>query len=92
MPSTESNKNLTNALEDYLETIQHFVDEKGFARIRDICDARGVKSGSASPAVKRLSEMGLIHHQQGEFITLTSKGEAIARRTQVRHDLLVRFF
>lgn len=92
MSSIERKLNLTNALEDYLETIQHFVDEKGFARVRDICEARSVKSGSASPAVKRLAEMGLIHHQQGEFITLTEEGEAIARRIQVRHDLLVRFF
>lgn len=89
---SEAVKTLTHALEDYLETIQQFVDEKGFARVRDICEARGVKSGSVSPAMKRLSEMGLIRHQQGEFVTLTPEGQAIARRTQARHDLLIRFF
>ena len=92
MTSNKSDKALTHALEDYLETIQQFVDEKGFARVRDICDARGVKSGSVSPAMKRLSDMGLIHHQQGEFVTLTARGEVIARRVQARHDLLIRFF
>ena len=92
MTSLLPDKSLTHALEDYLETIQQFVDEKGFARVRDICEARGVKSGSVSPAMKRLAEMGLTHHRQGEFITLTREGEAIAQRTQARHDLLVRFF
>lgn len=92
MTSGKSQKLLTHALEDYLETIQKFVDEKGFARVRDICEARKVKSGSVSPAMKRLSEMGMIHHHQGEFITLTPEGEAFARRTQARHDILIRFF
>ncbi len=91
MTSKTDSKNLTSALEDYLETIQKLVDDKGYARVRDICKVRGVKSGSVSPAVKRLSNMKLINHERGEFITLTAKGETIARRTQARHDLLVRF-
>lgn len=92
MSSKQAANQLTHALEDYLETIQHFVDEKGFARVRDLCEARGVKSGSASPALKRLADLGLINHRKGEFVTTTKEGENIARRTQARHDLLVRFF
>jgi DtxR family transcriptional regulator, Mn-dependent transcriptional regulator len=92
MPSKPAANQLTHALEDYLETIQHFVDEKGFARVRDLCEARGVKSGSASPALKRLADLGLINHRKGEFVTTTKEGESIARRTQARHDLLIRFF
>ena len=92
MASDSGPKTLTHALEDYLETIQQFVDQKGFARVRDICKARGVKSGSVSPAMKRLADMGLIVHAQGEYVTPTREGELIARRVRARHDLLLRFF
>jgi DtxR family Mn-dependent transcriptional regulator len=83
---------LTHALEDYLVTIYGLIHEKGVARVRDICVLRRVKSGSASPAMNRLADMGLIEHHRGEFIILTSKGEDIARRIKARHDTLLWLF
>lgn len=83
---------LTSALEDYLKIIHELIREKGMARVRDICTARQVKSGSASPAMNRLAEMGLIEHNRGEFIVLTRRGEEIARRVRARHDTLLWLF
>jgi DtxR family transcriptional regulator, Mn-dependent transcriptional regulator len=83
---------LTSALEDYLETIYELVRKQSFARVRDIARARGVKAGSVSPALKRLSDMGLVDYARREYVTLTEAGEHEARRVYARHRLLSHFF
>ncbi len=83
---------LTSALEDYLETIYLFVQQQGFARVRDIAKARNVKAGSVSPAMKRLAALGLIEYAQREYIKLTDEGERFARKIFSRHEILTRFF
>jgi len=83
---------LTSALEDYLETIFELVRDQKLARVKDIARARGVKSGSVTPAMKRLSELGLIKYIQREYIDLTPEGEVEARRIYAKHQILSRFF
>ena len=82
---------LTPALEDYVETIHELVRDKGVARVRDIAKARGVKAGSVSPALKRLAELGMVHYERREYVTLSSAGQKVARRVYGRHGLLSRF-
>jgi DtxR family transcriptional regulator, Mn-dependent transcriptional regulator len=89
---TTSGIKLTSALEDYLETIFQFNQKFGFVRVRDIAKARNVKAGSVSPAMKRLSKMGLIEYERREYIKLTEKGEIFARAIFSRHEVLFRFF
>jgi DtxR family Mn-dependent transcriptional regulator len=83
---------LTSSLEDYLETIYQLVRDNKVARVKEIARLRKVKPGSVSPAMKRLSELGLIKYEQREFIDLTPAGEKAARRILSRHNLLHRFF
>jgi len=83
---------LTGALEDYLETIFELVRTRKLARVKDIAKARGVKAGSVSPAMRRLADLGLIQYVEREYIDLTPKGEAEARRIFAKHQLLTRFF
>lgn len=85
-------KGLTQALEDYLLTIYQFAQNQGFVRVKDIVQARQVKAGSVSPAMRRLSELGLVEYVQREYIKLTPEGERQARRIFSRHELLLRFF
>ncbi len=92
MPDKKKIASLTPALEDYLETIYLILQEKKIARVKEIAKMRGVKMASVSPAMRRLSDLGLIAYSQREFIDLTPKGEEVARRTLARHDLLTRFF
>lgn len=84
--------NLTESLEDYLETIYVLVRDRKVARVKEIAKARGVRMASVSTAMHRLSELGMIHYNQREFIELTDEGEETARRIMARHDLLIRFF
>ncbi|HUU03506.1 MAG TPA: DtxR family transcriptional regulator [Myxococcota bacterium] len=86
-----SETTLTDALEDYLETIYVMVRDKGFARVKDIANARSVKSASVSPAMRRLAEQGLIKYVRREYIALTPTGEQEARRIYARHQILERF-
>ncbi len=91
MPQEEKSLQLTGSLEDYLETIFELVRDRKFARVKDIAKARGVKSGSVSPAMRRLSELGLITYVEREYIDLTPAGEVEARRIFAKHQLLTRF-
>jgi DtxR family Mn-dependent transcriptional regulator len=83
---------LTDALEDYLETIFELLQEQHYARVRDIAKARSVRSASVTPAMRRLDELGLIRYIRREYITLTEEGQQAARRIVARHQLLRRFF
>lgn len=83
---------LTQALEDYLLTIYQYTQSHGFVRVKDIVRARNVKAGSVSPAMRRLSELGLVEYVQREYIKLTEAGETEARKIFSRHELLSRFF
>jgi DtxR family Mn-dependent transcriptional regulator len=55
MELIEERHELSTALEDYLETIFELVRDQKFARVKDIAKARGVRSASVSPAMKRLA-------------------------------------
>jgi DtxR family transcriptional regulator, Mn-dependent transcriptional regulator len=83
---------LTGALEDYLETVFELVRDRKLARIRDIAKARSVKSGSVSPAMRRLADLGLVNYIEREYIDLTADGERLARRIYAKHQVLNRFF
>lgn len=82
---------LTSALEDYLETIYELARDRGVARVKDIAKARKVKAGSVSPALRRLSDLGLVRYERREYVTLSPTGEAAARKVFGRHELLTRF-
>jgi Mn-dependent DtxR family transcriptional regulator len=81
---------LTVALEGYLCAIAGLIERHKVARVKDIARERGVKPGSVSPAMARLEKLGLIRYRQREFIDLTPRGEAIARRAAGRRRILSR--
>lgn len=83
---------LTGSLEDYLETVYELVRDKKIARVKDIARARNVKPGSVSPAMKRLSEQGLVRYDLRDRIDLTAEGLKQARRIYARHQVLTRLF
>lgn len=92
MKSEHPQPMLSSALEDYLETIFELVRDHKLARVKDIAKERQVRSASVTPAMRRLSEMGLINYVQREYIDLTPEGERQARRVYARHKVLNRFF
>ena len=81
---------LTRGVEDYLEAIYHLCGSEG-ARTKDIASALGVKPPSVTEMVGRLCEMGYVTSERYGNVTLTPKGERLARKVIHRHKLLVEF-
>ena len=88
----EDNNHLSASLEDYLETIYLIVQKKQAARAKDISVELKVKASSVTGALRQLSEKGLINYAPYDIITLTSKGEQLARDVLKRHRALYDFF
>jgi DtxR family Mn-dependent transcriptional regulator len=82
----------SSSLEDYLEAIFLLSGSVGGAvRVTDLSDKLGVSKPSASAAVKRLTEEGLVSHEPYGDIKLTTTGRRRARDVASRHELLLRF-
>ena len=82
---------LSENLEDYLETILVLQKENAVARVKDIAEKLGVLSGTVTSALRSLSEKELINYKPYSFITLTNKGETIAKEILRRHNVVKDF-
>ena len=79
---------ISESLEDYLETIYHLIEERRFARMKDISDERNVSMASVNSAMKRLSREGLVEHVSRGIVLLTTEGEKLARQIVRRHEFV----
>ncbi len=79
---------LSASLEDYLEAIFHIVSEKQAARAKDISMRLKVNGSSVTGALHALSERELVNYAPYDVITLTPKGERLARDVVRRHEAL----
>jgi Mn-dependent DtxR family transcriptional regulator len=78
-------------VEDYLEVVYDLIQEKGYARSSDIAERLTVKSPSVTRMLQRLNGMGLIVYERYRGLTLTNKGEEMARFIQQKHATIIRF-
>jgi Mn-dependent DtxR family transcriptional regulator len=78
-------------VEDYLEVVYDLIQEKGYARSSDIAERLTVKSPSVTRMLQRLHGMGLIVYERYRGLTLTDKGEEMARFIQEKHSTIVTF-
>lgn len=79
------------SVEDYMEVIYELILEKGYARSIDISKYLGVKSPSVTSMLQRLHGMGLLVYERYRGITLTAKGERLARSVKQRHLVIAKF-
>ena len=77
--------------EDYLKQILMLLEKKGHARSVDIAIGRNVSKPTVSITMKKLRENGYIRMSADNFISLTDKGYAIARKTYDRHQALTKY-
>ena len=85
-------KELSENLEDYLQTISSLSSESGSARPTDIAKAMSVKKPSVTAALNALAERGYVEYEKYKPVTLTKDGEAIAKNVRRKHQLLSSFF
>jgi DtxR family Mn-dependent transcriptional regulator len=79
---------LSESMENYLETILDLQKTNKVARAKDIADQLEVKRGTVSGALKVLKEKDLINYSPYSFITLTEEGREIAELIHQRHKVL----
>jgi len=77
-------------VEDYLEVIYDLIQTKGYARTIDIAERMDVKTPSVTGMAQKLDGMGLVVYARYRGLTLTDKGEKMARSTQRKHALISR--
>ena len=82
---------LTTSMEDYVETILQLFEEKKGVRVSDIAERMEVSKPSVSAALQVLARQGLVNHEPYEVISLTTRGEKVARSVLRRHETLKRF-
>ncbi len=72
-------------VEEYIEIISGLLTDNHEARVKDIAKSRGVTLPTASSAVERLKEMGLVNHKHYGTVTLTRSGEELASELDEYH-------
>jgi len=82
---------LSESLEDYLETILELQTNNTVARSKDIAEKLDIKRGSVTGMLKKLAAQELINYEPYGYVTLTSKGEKIAKEIEGRHIVLKDF-
>ena len=82
---------LSESLEDYLETILELQTSNTVARSKDIAEKLDIKRGSVTGMLKKLAAQELINYEPYGYVTLTSKGEKIAKEIEGRHIVLKDF-
>jgi DtxR family transcriptional regulator, Mn-dependent transcriptional regulator len=87
----ETKETLSSSLEDYLEAIYNLVSENKVARSKDIATCLKVSKASVTGALRHLSEKGLINYDPYKFITMTDRGEMVAKLIVRRHEVLKEF-
>ena len=83
---------VSEAIENYLETIHILAQEKSEIHAVDICSYLSYSRPTVSIVLRQMKEQGLVIVNEDNHIYLTDEGERIARRMHERHELLTRLF
>lgn len=83
---------LTAVQQDYVEAIYRLEQEQGESvRITDIAAQLGTRLPTVTRTVRRLTELGLVHHATRQQVQLTTAGRRMAVECVHRHEDLVLF-
>lgn len=78
--------------EEYLESIYEVVQDKGYAKVKDISEVMDVGLSSVTEMFQKLDEKGYINYKKYSGVTLTEKGEDKAVELSEKHEVLRDFF
>ncbi len=88
----ETKKYISASLEDYLETIYVFSQEKQEVRAGQIAQHLNVKKSSVTEALQNLSKENFINYKPYSPITITDKGKEAAEKILRKHNIVREFF
>jgi Mn-dependent DtxR family transcriptional regulator len=87
----QTDRQLTSAMEDYLEMIYRNILKEGYMRINTLADMLNVKPSSATKMVQKLTEAGFLKYEKYGIIFLTDQGREIGEFLLKRHNIIEKF-
>ena len=78
-------------VEQYLKTIQSLSEKGKPVKTTEIAKAMGIAPATVTESLQKMAKKRLIKYEPYHGASLTSKGEAIARKVSRKHRLLERF-
>src|SRR5438876_5242141 len=82
---------LTAAVQDYAKAIYTLEARGGSVSTNDLAALLGVRPGSVSGMLRKLSSLGLVEHERYRGVRLTEKGRRVALEV-IRHHRLLELF
>jgi DtxR family Mn-dependent transcriptional regulator len=82
---------LSARAEDYLRTVYEIIEQKGYARIKDVAGKLSVQPSSAVEMMKKLHESEFVVYEKYGGVILTPHGREIAEAVKNRHDTFRKF-
>jgi DtxR family Mn-dependent transcriptional regulator len=82
---------LSRSDRDILKAVYRLAKTEGGAHTGTLAERMGVSPGTATTAIKRLDERGLLQHQPYRGVELTKKGRRAAVAAIRRHRIVERF-
>lgn len=77
--------------EDYLKIIASIVEEKGYAKVKDVAKELELGPSTVTGMFKKLDKEGYINYEKYGGVTLTEKGTEIAEKTREKYSMLKEF-
>lgn len=87
----KNNRNLTTAMEDYLEMIYRYTLEVGLLRTNTLSQLLNVHPSSTTKMVQKLSRFGYVDYEKYGIIILTEKGKNAGEFLYKRHNIIENF-
>ncbi|WP_083758418.1 ATP-binding protein [Methanospirillum hungatei] len=83
---------LSQAMEDYVETIYVLSKDKGYARTGEIARSLNVSPSSVVEMVGKIAKLGFVEWRRYEGIFLSPEGRLQGEAIHIRHETLRQFF
>jgi len=84
-------ESVSGRVEDYLRTVYEIIEQKGYARIKDISRDLEVRPSSVVEMMRKLHDRGFVVYEKYGGITLTSQGREVAEAVKTRHSTFKEF-
>lgn len=82
---------VTEQMEEYLETIYRVELDRGIARTGEIAQHLGVAPPSVTDMIQKLEKAELVDYQPYKGVALTDAGRVIAKKQLARHRVMQAF-
>lgn len=87
----QEKKQLTSAMEDYLEMIFRNAGDDGYIRINTLAELLNVQASSVTKMAQRLAFLGLVDYKRYGIIQLSESGREIGQFLLKRHITIETF-